>query len=78
MVDTNSITITRERVLELLSEEKETFSLYLQLCNHYQIDMDPIAAAASKATTSILKKLLAGMPISASIVTLKTKISPQS
>lgn len=50
--------VTREILLALISEEKEKFSNYSQLCAQYQITPDPIAVAKSQATLEILQRLL--------------------
>jgi hypothetical protein len=48
----------KEYLLFLISEEKERFGGYSQLCAHYQIQPDPIALARHQATVEILRKLL--------------------
>ena len=48
----------KEYLLSLISEEKERFGEYSQLCAHYQIPADPIALARHQATLEILQKLL--------------------
>jgi hypothetical protein len=48
----------KELLLSLISEEKELFGEYSQLCARYQIQPDPIAIAKHQAKLEILQRLL--------------------
>jgi len=48
----------KELLLSLITEERERFGKYSQLCAQYQIQPDPIALARHQATLEILQKLL--------------------
>jgi hypothetical protein len=48
----------KEFLLSLISEEKERFGEYTQLCAIYQIQPDPIAMAKHQAKLEILQTLL--------------------
>jgi hypothetical protein len=48
----------KELLLSLISEEKELFGEYSQLCAQYQIQPDPIALAKHQAILETLQKLL--------------------
>jgi hypothetical protein len=50
--------LLKEDILTLIAEEKDQFNQYIQLCAHYNIQIDPIAAAMSKATVGTLNQLL--------------------
>lgn len=51
---------TRDDLLDLLAQEKESFALYERLCAAYKTKPDPIAIAVSKAKIELLQQLLAG------------------
>jgi hypothetical protein len=48
----------KELLLSLISEEKERFGQYSQLCATYQIQPDPIATARHQGKLEILQRLL--------------------
>lgn len=48
----------KELLLSLISEEKERFGEYSQLCAHYQTQPDPIVLAKHQAKLEILQHLL--------------------
>ena len=48
----------KELLLSLISEEKERFGEYSQLCAHYQVQPDPIVLARHQAKLEILRQLL--------------------
>lgn len=50
--------LSREKVLELIAEEKDKYSSYLQLCAFYKIEPHPIAYAKCLAKTEILEHIL--------------------
>jgi len=50
----------RAQIIEIRTEEKEKYNLYMQLCKHYGIDPDPIATSAWQAKNEILGRLLDG------------------
>jgi hypothetical protein len=54
--------ITKELLLSLISEEKENFSKYSQLCANYQIQTDPLATARHRGKLEILERLLKEKP----------------
>lgn len=56
--------VSRSIIMSLLTEEKERYSSYLQLCAHYQVNPDTMVTAASKAKIETLEQLLAGKPAS--------------
>jgi hypothetical protein len=49
---------SKELFLSLISEEKERFGQYSQLCAQYQISPDPIAIARHQGRLEILQQLL--------------------
>jgi hypothetical protein len=55
----NNISATaKEVLLALISEEKESFGKYTQLCAQYQVQPDPIVIARHQGKVEILQKLL--------------------
>lgn len=48
----------KELLLSLISEEKERFGEYSQLCALYQIPPDPIAIARHQGKLEVLQQLL--------------------
>ncbi len=50
--------ITREQILTLISEEKERFARYSELCSQYQVPPDPVAVANKDGKLEILQRLL--------------------
>lgn len=50
----------RAQIIEILTEEKEKYNLYTQLCRHYGVDPDPIATASWQAKNQALSQLLGG------------------
>lgn len=48
----------KEKLLSLISEEKEQFGEYLQLCAIYQVKPDPIVVARHQAKLEVLETLL--------------------
>lgn len=52
------IMITKETLLNLISEEKDDFSKYSQSCANYQITPDPIALAKHQGRLEIIQRLL--------------------
>ena len=47
----------KELLLFLMTEERERFGRYSQLCAQYQVQPDPIALARHQTTLEILQKL---------------------
>ena len=47
----------KELLLFLMTEERERFGRYSQLCAQYQVQPDPIALARHQMTLEILQKL---------------------
>ena len=54
---------TREFILKLITEEKELFSEYSQLCARYQSQPDMIIVAKHQAKIEVLQKILQTDPI---------------
>jgi hypothetical protein len=52
------MTISRDQILSLISEEKERFAKYSELCSQYQVPPDPVAAANKDGKLEILQLLL--------------------
>ena len=48
----------KEKLLSLISEEKEQFGEYSQLCAIYQVKPDPIVVARHQAKLEVLETLL--------------------
>ena len=48
----------KEFLLSLISEEKERFGRYSQLCALYQVQIDPLAQARHQGKLEVLQKLL--------------------
>lgn len=48
----------KEFLLSLISEEKERFGQYSQLCALYQVQIDPLAAARHQGKLEVLQCLL--------------------
>lgn len=48
----------KELLLSLISEEKERFGEYVQLCALYQIQPDPIAMARHQGKLEVLQMLM--------------------
>jgi hypothetical protein len=53
-------TISKDTILNLLTEEKEMYNSYLQTCQYYQIEPDARATAFAQAKLQLLKSLLDG------------------
>jgi hypothetical protein len=53
--------ISKQQILELISEEKEKHSSYLQLCAYYKIEPDPIAIAKCSTKVETLDHMLKSM-----------------
>lgn len=63
--------ISRARILDLITYEKEVYSDYLRLCAHFDIIPDPIATSCHTAKISVLKSLLDGKMTQDSMNTMK-------
>jgi hypothetical protein len=50
--------LAKELLLAWISEEKESFGKYSQLCALYQIQPDPLAIARHQGRLEILQRLL--------------------
>jgi len=50
--------VTRELILDLIAEEKSEFAEYTKQCNHYQVQIDPLAVARKDGRIEILQRLL--------------------
>lgn len=50
--------LTKEVLLSLISEEKENFGKYSQLCATYQVQPDQLATARHQGRVEILQRLL--------------------
>ncbi len=50
--------INREAILLLISEEKEKYATYSQLCTHYKVKQDTIAYARHSSRIETLESLL--------------------
>ena len=59
----NKLSELKETLLLMVSEEKELFSKYSQLCVTYQIQTDPIATARHKGRLEALQDILKMMAI---------------
>ena len=53
----------RAKIIKLRTEEKDKYSLYLQLCKHYGIEPDQLVTSAWQAKNEILAYLLDGKMI---------------
>lgn len=51
-------TTPKEFLLALITEEKENFARYTQLCAQYQTQPDPLAQARHQGKMEILQRLL--------------------
>ena len=56
----NKNIIDRDKVLNLISVEKDNFYQYCNLCKIYQIDLDQRAVAFSRGKLTALQSLLDG------------------
>lgn len=50
--------ISREKLLDIVAEEKETYIKYLQSCAKYQVNPDPLATSKHHGMMEILNRLL--------------------
>ena len=50
--------ITKDKVLDLISEEKEKQNSYLQLCAHYKVSPDPLILAKHSSKMEILELII--------------------
>jgi hypothetical protein len=48
----------REDLLQLITDEQDSYNHYSRLCERYQVEQDPIVIAVAKAKMDLLKKLL--------------------
>ena len=55
--------ISKELLFSLFSQEKESYSQYLQLCTNYQAQPDPLVTARHQGKSEILQILLREMGI---------------
>jgi hypothetical protein len=50
--------ITRDYILELITEEKESYSAYSQACARYNVKPEQVVILCHQAKMEILEKLL--------------------
>lgn len=50
--------IQKDKILEIITEEKEKFNLYSQLCVYFKIDQDVIAVARHQAKIEVFEFIL--------------------
>jgi hypothetical protein len=53
--------LSKQQVLDLIVEEKNKYSAYIQLCSYYKIDPDPIATVKCSAKVETLEYMLKSM-----------------
>jgi hypothetical protein len=54
--------LAKEALMVLISEEKDNFSRYSQLCTTYQVQTDPLVMARHQGRLEILQRLLREKP----------------
>lgn len=50
--------ISKDKIISLITKEKDQYNLYIQLCSFYQIDPDPIATAKHSSKLEALELVL--------------------
>jgi hypothetical protein len=53
--------LSKQHILDLIAEEKNKYSAYLQLCTYYKIEPDLIALAKCSIKTETLEYMLKSM-----------------
>jgi len=53
--------LSKDNILDLISDEKNKYSLYLQSCTYYKIDPDPLATVKCSAKIEVLEHILKSM-----------------
>ncbi len=48
----------KDHLLDLITEEKNKYASYAQLCSFYKVDIDPIVSAKCLSKIEILEHLL--------------------
>jgi len=54
--------LSKDNILDLISNEKEKFNEYSLLCTHYKIQQDPLAVARYSSTIEALEMILKLLP----------------
>lgn len=53
--------ISKDYILDMISDEKNKYSIYMQACTYYKIDPDPFATVKCSAKIEILEHILKSM-----------------
>ncbi len=53
--------LSKQHILDLIADEKEKYSSYLQLCTYYKIDPDPLATVKCLAKIETMEHMLKSM-----------------
>lgn len=53
--------LSKQHILDLIIEEKEKYSAYVQLCTYYKIDPNPIAMVKCSVKIETLEHILKSM-----------------
>jgi hypothetical protein len=73
MNDEGGIRLSRDLIMHLLSEERESIASYHRACVRYQIDPDPLAQAVSNERIRLLSQILDGKQLTLQSYTLKLR-----
>lgn len=53
--------LSKQQILDLIAEEKNKYSSYLQLCSYYKIEPDPVAIIKCSTKVETLEFMLKSM-----------------